>query len=124
MVSTPSIYFALSPEERAGHRVLDFDAQWAGDPGFTHYDFNAPSDIAEELHHVFDLVVIDPPFITREVWQQYAVTARLLLWEGVDEDGTPHGRLLCTTVRENRAMMNELLQVTPCTFRPSIPNLV
>jgi len=124
MVSTPSIYFALSPEERKGHRVLDFDKQWESDPGFTFYDFNAPLDIAEELHHSFDLVVIDPPFITREVWEKYALTARLLLREGVGEDGMPCGRLLCTTVRENRAMMLEILQVEPCAFRPSIPNLV
>lgn len=48
------------------------------------------------------LQVIDPPFITREVWEKYAITARFLLAEG--------GRLICTTIRENAAMMDELLQ--------------
>lgn len=31
------------------------------------YDFRKPEDIPEELHHQFDGVVIDPPFITRDV---------------------------------------------------------
>ena len=35
MVSTPSIYFALDPSVREGHRVLDFDEQWKDDPGYT-----------------------------------------------------------------------------------------
>ena len=34
MISTPSIYFALEPEERKGHTVLDYDKQWDQDPGF------------------------------------------------------------------------------------------
>jgi len=34
MISTPSIYFALEPEERKGHTVLDYDKQWDKDPGF------------------------------------------------------------------------------------------
>jgi hypothetical protein len=82
------------------------------------------------------LQVIDPPFITREVWEKYATTARYLLAEG--------GRLICTTIRENAEMMNELLQVSaveavcdagafasadilqvkPQRFQPCIPHLV
>jgi hypothetical protein len=79
------------------------------------------------------LQVIDPPFITREVWEKYAATANFLLSEG--------GRLICTTIRENAAMMNELLQaraasdtlswpsadslqVKPQRFQPCIPHLV
>ena len=34
LVSTPSIYFALNPEVRRQHVVLDFDTQWREDPGF------------------------------------------------------------------------------------------
>lgn len=46
------------------------------------YDFNAPEDVPAELHHTFDCVVIDPPFITEEVWHKYAATAKLLLKPG------------------------------------------
>ena len=43
------------------------------------YDFNQPTAIPSELHGAFALVVIDPPFITREVWEKYAEAAHLLL---------------------------------------------
>lgn len=43
------------------------------------YDFNHPEAIPESLHHAFDCVVIDPPFITREVWEKYTAAAKLLL---------------------------------------------
>lgn len=43
------------------------------------YDFNHPEAIPEHLQHSFDCVVIDPPFITREVWEKYAQAAKLLL---------------------------------------------
>jgi 16S rRNA G966 N2-methylase RsmD len=34
------------------------------------YDFNKPEDIPQELKNSFDMIVIDPPFITREVWEK------------------------------------------------------
>lgn len=84
------------------------DEQWAKHKTYVRYDFNAPLDVPEALHHTFDCVVrlaavllishrhlalhyvhlealavadpkftdfwqvIDPPFITREVWEKYA----------------------------------------------------
>ena len=33
-------------------------------------------------------------------------------------------KLLVSTIDENEAMMGELLNLTRCKFRPSIPNLV
>ena len=53
----------------------------------------------------FEMLVIDPPYITREVWAQYAITAKLLL--------APNGRILLSTVAENAEMMKELLDVEP-----------
>lgn len=35
--------------------------------GHARYDFNKPEEIPSKLHHTFTMVVIDPPFITREV---------------------------------------------------------
>lgn len=81
------------------------------------YDFNKPSDVPVELHHTFDCVVIDPPFITREVWEKYAETARLLL--------TASGKVIGTTVAENESMLGEILPgMTATKFKPSIPNLI
>ena len=68
------------------------------------------------MHHTFDMCVIDPPFITREVWEKYTEAAKLLMKED--------GKLLCSTIDENKEFMGELLDVKPAVFRPSIPNLV
>jgi len=63
------------------------------------------------------MVVIDPPFVTRDVWEKYATSARLLLIE----EG---GKVILSTISENAEMMKELLDVSPLPFQPSIPHLV
>ena len=89
--------------------VFDFDDQWSKDKHFVIYDYRLPDAVPRELHHTFDMVVIDPPFITggklpktfrpsmqqpsaqlpdiatrltEEVWRKYADTAKLLLKDG------------------------------------------
>ena len=49
------------------------------------------------------MVVIDPPFITREVWEKYAEAARIVL----KADGS--GKVLGSTIDENEGFMQELL---------------
>ena len=87
------------------------------------YDFNKPEELPESLYATFDMAVIDPPFITREVWAKYTDAVKLLLKK--DENGQEYkGNLLCSTITENKEFMKELLDVEPCAFKPSIPNLV
>jgi hypothetical protein len=69
------------------------------------------------LHHSFDYVVIDPPFITEDVWRLYARAARLLL-------GPSPARVLLSTIPENCELMRELLDARLVAFRPSIPHLI
>ena len=66
---------------------VQYDKKWESDRGFVHYDFNEPENVPASLLGTFDVVVIDPPFITREVWEKYAITAHLLLKAGTNEDG-------------------------------------
>lgn len=60
--------------------------------------------------------MIDPPFITRDVWTKYAETVRLLV--------KPEGKILLSSILENAGMLEELLGVKPVAFQPSIPHLV
>jgi EEF1A lysine methyltransferase 1 len=46
---------------------MQFDRKWETDPGFVFYDFNHPDDLPSDLEGTFELAVIDPPFITKEV---------------------------------------------------------
>lgn len=55
------------------------------------YDFNNLETLPAAMHHTFDMVVIDPPFITEEVWSKYADATRLLLKR--DESGTIQVRI-------------------------------
>lgn len=68
-------------------------------------------------HGQFNLVVIDPPFISHSVWEQYAVTAKLLM-----KSETSH--VIATTVYENVSLMATLFDCKPTRFQPSIPHLV
>jgi hypothetical protein len=119
-LSTPSIYFSLKDKElKAKCKVMDIDDNFGKkDPtGFVYYDFNKPEELPEAILGTFDMVVIDPPFITQEVWQKYADAAKkLLIPEG--------GMVLMSTIDENHQFLEDMLGVTPIAFRPSIPNLV
>lgn len=123
-LSTPSIFFAFSPEERKEWAVLDYDDHFKTDPCWSFYDFNKPEEtILEGLRGKFDLVVIDPPFITEEVWTLYAEASKLLL----RPDGPK--MMLGTTIYENHALLERLFAFTGAStqrlaFSPSIPNLI
>jgi len=113
-LSTPSIYFSLKDEEiKAKSKCFDFDLKFNKDPGCVFYDFNKPEDLAPELKGAFDMVVIDPPFTTREVWEKYTVAAKYLL--------EPEGKVLLSTIDENEGFIDELLGSKTCAFTPSIP---
>jgi len=79
-LSTPSLYFSLTVEKlMENSKLFDYDDMWADHPSFVKYDFHKPDEIPKEYHHKFDFVVIDPPYITEDVWALYAQAAKLLL---------------------------------------------
>ena len=118
-LSTPSLFFSLEEAERRHFFLFDFDskATWSKDANYIYYDYNHPLRFDETLYNSFDVVVIDPPFITSEVWDKYAQTAKAL---AVSDQPL----VVATTVVENAPLMKELFDATPTEFQPSIPNLV
>jgi len=124
-LSTPSLYFAFPIETRKNFTLFDIDTVWKDDDGFEYYDFKKPGKFNETLRGSFDMVVIDPPFITREVWESYAITTKLLLKHSTFSDNiTERSFVLGTTVVENKSLMGELFGTKPTVFRPSVPHLV
>jgi hypothetical protein len=76
------VYFSLTNQDlRKNSRLFDFDEAWKDDPGFVKYDFKLPDKIPQQYWHQFDYVVIDPPFITDEVWELYAKAAKVVLMQ-------------------------------------------
>jgi len=123
-LSTPSLYFALPIEERKNCTLFERDEIWANDPGFEMYNFNKAEDVNPTLRHSFDMVVVDPPFITHDVWEKYATTTKILLKAYDTEESKDPGHVIATTVAENIDIMDELFHAKPTVFRPTIPNLV
>ena len=98
--------------------TCQFDKSWESCSGYHFYDYNDPTKVDESCRGVFDLIVIDPPFISQSVWENYATTARLL---GKNNEDTS---IIATTVDENAVLMKALFNCKPTLFRPSIPHLV
>ena len=117
-LSTPSVYFSLAEGSatRDNSVVFDYDRQWESHPNFRFYDFNDAQTIPEDMRGSFDMCVVDPPFITEDVWQKYAEAVKLCL--------RPGGTVMCTTVAENEGLLNKLFGgIKYVKFMPSIPNL-
>ena len=94
-------------------RHPQFDKKWSSDRGFVHYDYKQPEIFPSELKGTFDMVVVDPPFITHAVWESYAVTVNLLLKSGTNADGSPKGKIILTTLQENADHLYSILKAKP-----------
>lgn len=59
--------------------LLEYDRRFAAyGEDFILYDYRAPLDISRELASQFDIVVMDPPFLSEECLTKTAVTAKFL----------------------------------------------
>lgn len=104
---------------------MKYDRQWSSDPGYVFYDFHTPKSFDPALKGAFDVVVIDPPFITKEVWEKYEETALFLLRRSpFAMDTAKRGLVLATTVAENAPLLRNLFGAEATAFRPKITNLV
>lgn len=123
-LSVPSLYFALSAEDRSHCKVFEIDRVWSSDAGYVYYDFNKPEEFDSTLRKSFDIVVVDPPFISIDVWKKYAITVKLLLKNDPLGEAGEKGIVLAATVAENKGILNEMFGVQPTTFKPVCPNLI
>ena len=117
-LSAPSLYFSLTKDElKKNSKVFEYDRRWGSDPGFVFYDYNAPEAVPASTWEAFDYVVVDPPYITREVWSKYAQTVKLIAAKGA--------KVLFTSVLENHQMLEEEcdMPLYVPAFCPSIPHL-
>lgn len=116
-LSTPSVWFSLDNQEiKQRSFFFDVDIQWEKHSNFVNWNYNQPTQIEVKMHHEFDCVVIDPPFVTSEVWAKYAEATLLLLKDG--------GKIILSTIPENAQILKQMLNVEPQTFQPSVPHLV
>jgi hypothetical protein len=132
-LSTPSLYFSLTPgvgSVQESSILFDFDTQWSNHPNYQFFDYNdVEGTIRDEMRGTFDMCVIDPPFITKDVWAKYATAAKLCLRPSSSSldggGGGGGGKIMCTTVAENETLLNTLFGggIRSVKFMPSIPHL-
>eukprot|EP00758_Cryptobia_borreli_P007834 Tbor_TRINITY_DN5333_c0_g7::TRINITY_DN5333_c0_g7_i1::g.4763::m.4763 len=95
---------------------------------FCYYDYNKSEQIPMQYMGYFDYVVVDPPFITQEVWEQYGKTIKFILDPkspgGPDSCGEG-GQVLFTSVMENHCMLENVAdrRLYVSWYKPSIPHL-
>lgn len=103
-----------------------------------YYNFEEPENIPTSLQNQFDMVVIDPPFITKGVWESYQKSVTKLLKhdlfssdkknnkrkENPNQRDAGQSYILATTIAENESLMKDLFNARPTVFRPNIPNLI
>lgn len=118
-LSTPSLFFAVS-HDIPGCHLFDFDEEFNEPTSgrFSKFDYREPR-VDTDHRHKYDMVVIDPPFITEEVIRAYVGIYHVLA-------KTPRTLLLFTTISENRTIVETSLggNVFVAPFLPCIPNLV
>jgi hypothetical protein len=119
-LSTPSLFFK-SLERNINSFLFEYDSSFkriAGDR-FVFYDFNLPEDIVDHRES-FDLIIIDPPFISAEVIEAYAKTCRILSNPDV------RTRVMISSIAENSECIRQCFDrsLRPVRYMPCIPNLV
>lgn len=55
-------------KDKTNSVILEFDLKFNKEKNFVFYDFNKPTELPEEMKGKFNFILIDPPFITLEVW--------------------------------------------------------
>ncbi|ONH95715.1 hypothetical protein PRUPE_7G087000 [Prunus persica] len=112
-VACPSLYAYLkNNDSEVPVQLLEYDKrfeQYGSD--FTFYDYNRPEDLPLELKHAFDIVVADPPYLSRECLEKVAQTVSFLA-----RSEKSYLLLLTGAVQKERAA--ELMGLHPCGFRP------
>lgn len=94
VLSAPSVFLQLKnllnewPEGKvrpAQITLLEFDTRFGvfGKGEFQFYDFKFPTKLPAELRGVFDVIIIDPPFLSEDCQTKTALTVRWLArsWE-------------------------------------------
>lgn len=112
-IACPTLYAYLKkirPEVSA--KILEYDMrfeQYGSD--FAFYDYNQPEDLPLELKHAFNVVVADPPYLSKECLEKVTETVSFLARRG-------DSKLLLLTGEVQKERAAGLLGLRPCGFRP------
>ncbi|XP_010279031.1 PREDICTED: protein-lysine N-methyltransferase N6AMT2 [Nelumbo nucifera] len=112
-IACPTLYAYLKKMDASlSVQLLEYDKrfeQYGSD--FTFYDYNQPEEMPMEMKHAYQVVVADPPYLSKECLEKVVRTMEFLA-----EPGKSYLLLLTGEVQKESAA--ELLNLYPCGFRP------
>ncbi|KAL6585574.1 hypothetical protein OROMI_002218 [Orobanche minor] len=112
-IACPTVYAYLkkfAPGVPA--QLLEYDKRFEKyGSEFTFYDYNHPEELTSSMKHSFPIVVADPPYLSKECLEKVAETIRFLSRPG-------ESFLLLLTGGVQRDLAAQLLDLSPCGFRP------
>jgi hypothetical protein len=119
-LSTPSIFFSIGEDVQERSTLFDYDEKFTKKHKnakiFDYREFDENNLKENGFYKNFDFIVVDPPFITKEVWTKYAEFIRMI--------GNDDVKILASSISENKDMLKELLNLDIKNYQPSIPHLV
>lgn len=112
-IACPTLYAYLKKMDPGiSAQLLEYDnrfEQYGSE--FSFYDYNRPVDLPSELKQAFQVVVADPPYLSKECLEKVAQTVSFLAQPDLS-------RLLLLTGEVQRDLASELLGLHPCNFKP------
>ncbi|KAL0280910.1 UNVERIFIED_CONTAM: hypothetical protein PYX00_002064 [Menopon gallinae] len=120
LISCPSLYRTIKSSQEVEERKIDvklfeFDKRFSCyAPDFIFYDYNDPLNVDSMYNKYFDVVLIDPPFLSEECLSKTAETVKLV--------GKDDCRIILCTGAVMESLAGKLLHVSKCSFRPMHKN--
>ena len=113
-VSAPTLYRAaikVDTRNKVNWDLFEFDKRFAVyGKHFHFYDYKAPLAVDRDLREKYDLVFLDPPFLSEECLTKTLVTVRFLSKEG--------GKVVLCTGAVMAELANRLADLTVCKYQP------
>eukprot|EP01120_Amphizonella_sp_Union-15-10_P012015 TRINITY_DN5260_c0_g1_i1.p1 TRINITY_DN5260_c0_g1~~TRINITY_DN5260_c0_g1_i1.p1 ORF type:complete len:210 (-),score=38.72 TRINITY_DN5260_c0_g1_i1:191-820(-) len=110
-ISSPSVFNALLEHPNAFLFEYDRRFSYFGDR-FTYYDYNEPSNVPKKFERYFDIIVMDPPHLSKECMEKVIETANLLS----KSDNTPW--IICTGSIVEPVLLQSGRKFFLCDFKP------
>ncbi|GFY98016.1 nucleic acid binding / methyltransferase [Actinidia rufa] len=112
-IACPTLYAYLKKiDPNVSVQLLEYDKRFQQyGSEFTFYDYNQPEELPSSLKSAYEIVVADPPYLSKECLEKVTQTVSFLM-----RPGKSYLLLLTGEVQKDRAA--ELLGLYPCGFRP------
>ena len=112
LISCPSLYFHMKStpfkaenESNLNLKLFEFDDRFERYSDFQFYDYNEPLDVPSKLKQSFDFICVDPPFLSNECWEKFAMTINYLK--------KPNAKILACTGLIMTKFINETMGLKP-----------